>query len=112
VKLFFALVSAILAAVCSLPAFSQGGRSDWSALSAEAKSLLEKRQEKRVATIARKALALAQEKRGPEHRDVATSLMTLADILESMGELAGGGVGPAGRAATPRGPSRRASARW
>ena len=86
----FIQAAAMAAVLCltAAPTFAQGPGGEWETLNQEAMSLHKKGQYKRAIVVAKKALQVAEQKAGANHRDVATRLNNLAELYLAQGQYA------------------------
>ena len=85
-KLLLTIGMAALLLLPATSAFAEGAGIEWDILSQEAVSLYQNGQYDRAATVAKKALEVAEKGVGPDHPDVATSLNNLALPYASRGQ--------------------------
>jgi tetratricopeptide (TPR) repeat protein len=93
-------VMALAAVLCLTggPAYAQGAGIEWETLIEEVRTLYRAGRYDRAATVAKKALEVAEKRVGLNHPDVATSLSNLAKAHQAQGQYDQ--------------PSRSSSARW
>jgi tetratricopeptide (TPR) repeat protein len=85
-RLIIAWLPLLLAFGTGVPAYAQGA--EWKTLNDEALSLYRRGRYDQATVVAKKALEVAEETKGPNHPDVAASLNNLAGLYQAQGQYA------------------------